>query len=153
MSKHSLPSIEQFAAFIDGNLSQNQMQQLSQLAEHDDELHLLLDASSEVDDTLAGFSYTELQLPPEIAGSDFKLPTIPEEDISSLVASMSEPMDDILAAAAACADDDIPAFPNIMSENYSISDRGSHDEPSHPIPEDDGFDGSDDFPSLTTDDL
>lgn len=45
MLKHtSLPSIEEFAAFLDGNLSANDMQQFTQLAAHDDALHQLLHA-------------------------------------------------------------------------------------------------------------
>lgn len=45
MLKHtSLPSIEEFAAFLDGNLSANDMQQFTKLAAHDDALHQLLHA-------------------------------------------------------------------------------------------------------------
>ena len=85
MSKHSLPSIEQFAAYLDGNLPQSEMQQFSQLAEHDNTLHQLLDASSLVDSTLAGFSDSDLQLPPEIVGSDFELPGIDDFENFSFV--------------------------------------------------------------------
>ena len=91
MFKQSLPSIEQFAAFLDGNLSQSEMLQFSQFAEHDGALHQLLDASSVVDNTIAGFTDSDLQLPPEIVGSDFELPTIPAEGISPLVTLTPEP--------------------------------------------------------------
>lgn len=74
MLKHSLPSIEKFAAYLDGNLPKSEMQQFAQLAEHDDALRQLLDASSVVDDTIAGFTDADLQLPTEIAGTDFELP-------------------------------------------------------------------------------
>ena len=80
MFKQSLPSIEQFAAFLDGNLSQSEMQQFSQMAEHDGVLHQLLDASSAVDDTIAGFTDADLQLPNEIIGSDFDLPEVDNVD-------------------------------------------------------------------------
>lgn len=76
MLKHSLPSIEQFAAYLDGNLSQSEMQQFSNLAEHDGVLHQLLDASTLVDDTISHFTDTDLQLPPEIAAQYFELPNI-----------------------------------------------------------------------------
>ncbi len=76
MSKNSLPSIEQFAAFLDGNLSQSEMRQFSQLAEHDSALHQLLDASDAVDDTIVGFTDVDLQLPLEISGSDFEIPDV-----------------------------------------------------------------------------
>ena len=76
MLKHSLPSIEKFAAFLDGNLPQNEMQQFSQLVEHDSVLNQLLDASDALDDTIAGFSDADLQLPFEISSSDFEIPDI-----------------------------------------------------------------------------
>lgn len=80
MFKHSLPSIEQFAAYLDGNLSQSEMQQFSQLAKHDSVLNQLLDASDVVDDAIAGFADADLQLPPEIANQNFELPKIEESD-------------------------------------------------------------------------
>lgn len=91
MFKHSLPSIEQFAAFLDGNLSQSEMQQFSHLAEHDMELHQLLDANTLVDNTLASFTDSDLQLPSEISGFDFVLPQIPENGISQFVNLSPEP--------------------------------------------------------------
>lgn len=145
MFKHSLPSIEQFAAYLDGNLSQSEMQQFSQLAEHDGALHQLLDASSVVDNTLAGFSDADLQLPPEIAGSDFELPTIPAEGVSPLVTLRPEPMDDMPMATAACADEDISMFSDVNPEDHSTIGGELHDEPSHLMPEDNDFGGSDDL--------
>ena len=76
MFKHSLPSIEQFAAYLDGNLPQSEMQQFSQLAGHDSVLNQLLDASDMVDDAIAGFADVDLQLPLEISGSDFEIPDV-----------------------------------------------------------------------------
>lgn len=51
MFNHSLPSIEQFAAFLDGNLSQSEMQQFSHLAEHDSTLQQLLNESTVIENT------------------------------------------------------------------------------------------------------
>ena len=153
MLKHSFPSIEQFAAYLDGNLSQSEMQQFSQLAEQDSVLHQLLDASSVIDDTLAGFTDSDLQLPPEIVSSDFELPTIPAEGISPLVTLSPEPMDDMLVAAAACADEDISMFSDVNSEEQSNLGSEFHDDSSHLIPEDDGFDSNDDLSGSLPDDL
>lgn len=86
MFKHSLPSIEQFAAYLDGNLSQSEMQQFSQLAGHDSALHQLLDASVVVDDTIAGFTDADLQLPNDIIGSDYDLPNVDYVDFFRLAA-------------------------------------------------------------------
>lgn len=153
MFKHSLPSIEQFAAFLDGNLSQSEMQQFSQQAEHDGVLHQLLDASTTVDNTIEGFTDSDLQFPPEIVGSDFELPTIPSGGISPLVTLSPEPMDDVLVAAAACADEDISMFSDVNPEDHSTIGGELHDDPSHLMPEDDGFGGSDDLSGSLPDDL
>ena len=153
MFKHSLPSIEQFTAYLDGNLSQSEMQQFSRLAEHDDALHQLLDASSAVENTLAGFSDSDLQLPPEIVGSDFELPTIPAEGITPLVTLTPEPMDNMLVAAAACADEDISMFSEINPEDHLTIGGELHNEPSHPMPGDDGFGSADELSSSLPNDL
>ena len=65
MDKQSLPSIEKFAAYLDGNLSPDEMQQFSHLVEHDDALRQLLDANAVIDDAIDRFSDYEF-LPYEI---------------------------------------------------------------------------------------
>lgn len=90
MHKHSFPSIEKFAAYLDGNLSQSEMQQFSQFAEHDSELHHLLDANDVVDDTIAGFTDADLQLPNEIKGSDFDLPDVCNVDNVDILSLASD---------------------------------------------------------------
>lgn len=153
MFKHSLPSIEQFAAYLDGNLSQSEMQQFSQMVEHNNELHQLLDASKVVDNTIAGFTDTDLQLPPEIAGFSFEIPSIPADGISPLVTLTPEPIDDMLVAAAACADEDISMFSDNNLEEHSIMGDELHDDSSHLMPEGDGFGSADDLSSPLPDDL
>lgn len=152
MFKQSLPSIEQFAAFLDGNLSQSEMHQFSQMAEHDGALHQLLDASSVVDNTIAGFTDSDLQLPPEIVGSDFELPTIPAEGISPLVTLSPEPMDDVLVAAAACADD-ISMFSDVTHDDHPTIGDELHTDSSHLMSEDDGLSSNDDLSGSLPDDL
>ena len=152
MFKHSLPSIEQFAAYLDGNLSQSEMQQLSQMVEHNNELHQLLDASKVVDNTIAGFTDTDLQLPPEIAGSSFEIPSIPADGISPLVTLTPEPMDDMLVAAS-CADEDISIFSDDNHEDHSCIGNELTDDSSHLIPGDDNFGSGDDLYSSFPDDL
>ena len=85
MLKPSFENIEQFAAFLDGNLPQNEMQQFSNLVDQNDMLHQLTNASHVVDETIAGFTNLDLQLPEEISGSDFELPEIEEIDDSALI--------------------------------------------------------------------
>ena len=153
MFKHSLPSVEQFAAYLDGNLSQSDMQQISQMAEHDSSLHQLLNASTVVDNTIDSFSVSDLQLPVEILGSDFELPTFPTEGFSPLVTLTPEPMDDMIAASAACADEDFSMFSDVDPDEHSTIGSELQDDSSHIIPEDDGFEGGDDLSCLLPDDL
>lgn len=153
MDKHTLLSIEKFAAFLDGNLSQNEMLQFSNLAEHDSVLHQLLDASNAIDNTIVDSTDAGLQFPQEIVGFDFELPTIPTEGISPLVTLTLEPMDDLLVASAACANEDNSLFPDVNTEDHSTIGGRFHDGPSSLIPEDDGFDNNDDLANSFPDDL
>ena len=63
MDKQLLPSIEKFAAYLDGNLSQDEMLQFSQLATHNEDLMNLIEANAAVNETLASCNETDLQLP------------------------------------------------------------------------------------------
>lgn len=146
MHKHSLPSIEKFAAYLDGNLSQSEMQQFSQMAEHDDALQELLNASSIVDDTIAGFSDADLQLPTEIAGSSFEIPTISAEALSQLVTLTPGSHDELIVAAVASADEDISQLTaSIPDDNIGVPN--SPDSSFNHFSGDNGLDNGDDFSS------
>ena len=98
-------NIEKFAAYLDGNLSMDEAQKISQFAEHNSMLRELLNASTVIDDTIAKYTEIDLQLPSLIADSGFELPTIPSDDIVQLVDLSSESgigFEDIMVAA--CAD-------------------------------------------------
>ena len=153
MFKHSLPSIEQFAAYLDGNLSQSEMQQFSQLAEHDGALHQMLDASDVVDNTISGFTDSDLQLPPEIVGSDFELPTIPAEGITPLVTLTQEQMDGMLVDAAASVEEDISLFSDVNPEDNTTIGGELHDDSSPLMSENDSYGSEDDLSSSLPDNL
>lgn len=152
MFKHSLPSIEQFAAFLDGNLSQSEMQQFSHLAEHDSMLHQLLDANAMVDNTLASFTDSDLQLPSEVYGSDFTIPQISESGISQFVNLSPEPMDDMIIAAS-CADEDSSIFSCENQEVHISLDDEINNESSFTISDNNGFDNSGDLSNSFSDDI
>lgn len=152
MFKHSLPSIEMFAAYLDGNLSQSEMQQFASLANHDDALHQLLNASTVVDDTINNFTDSDLQLPQEIIGSDFSLPTISGIGISPLVTLQHEPMDDILVAAA-CAADDISMFSDVNPDHPLSPEQGLNDDSLHSPLDSDGFDINSELTDSFPDDI
>ena len=153
MLKHtSLPSIEEFAAFLDGNLSANDMQQFTQWAAHDDALHQLLHANSVVDDTLDGLTDADLQLPADLMNADFELPEIPSSDDASMLVSLSpEPMDDKLVAA--CADDDVSMFSGIDQDDHTNTVDDMHDDSSLATSHDDGFGNSDDLSDTFSDNI
>lgn len=117
MFKHSLPSIEQFAAYLDGNLPEAEMPQFSQLAEHDNALHQLLDASDAVDDTIAGFTDADLQLPNEIIGSDFVLPDVDNVDFLSMTGDSFSDNDHLYQQEGINADE------NCQEESETLNNR------------------------------
>ena len=151
MLNHTLPSIEEFAAFLDGNLSQNEMHQFSQFVEHDETLHQLLDANSVVDDTFNGFTDAELQLPSDLVGADFELPTIPSEEVSTLVSLSPEPVDDMLVTA--CSDNDVSMFSEINQDDNTTIGEGMHDDSLLTTPDNDGFDNNNDSSDTFSDNI
>ena len=135
MLSHTLPSIEEFAAFLDGNLSQNEMQQFSEIAVDNDALRQLLDANSVINETLNNMTEADLQLPSDLAETDFDLPTILPGEVSALVALSPEPVDDVLVAA--CSD--------IEQDDHVIIGEGMYNDSSQTTPDDNGFDSSGDL--------
>lgn len=144
MLNHTLPSIEEFAAFLDGNLSQNDMQQISQLATHNGALHQLLDANSLVDETLRGFTDADLQLPSNLVSADFELPTMPPaEEASTLISLSPEPTGDMFVAT--CEDDDISMSSDINQDDQTTIGEDMHDDSSLTMLDNEGFDNNDDL--------
>lgn len=141
MLNHTLPSIEEFAAYLDGNLSQQEMQQFSQLAANNGALQQLLNANSVVDDTLYGLTDTDLQLPSDLVSADFDLPTIPSEEVSALVSLSPESADDMFAAA--CADDEVSISSDINSDDHTTIGEDIHDDSSLTMSDNDCFDSND----------
>lgn len=76
MDKHFNPSVnvEKFAAYLEGNLPENEMQQISTLIENDDALKSILDVSEQVDASLEDYASCGLQIPEELLTLDFELP-------------------------------------------------------------------------------
>lgn len=153
MFKHSLPSIEMFAAYLDGNLSQNEMQQFVSLANHDDALHQLLDASNILDDTMSHFTDTDLQLPPELIDPNFSLPTIPDIGISPFVALSPEPMDDMLVAATDCAANDISMFSDVHLDHQLSPEDILNEDSLHSLSDGDGFEVHSELTDAFPDDI
>ena len=129
MLKHtSLPSIEEFAAFLDGNLSANDMQQFTQLAAHDGVLHQLLQANSVVDDTLDGITNADLQLPVDLVNTDFELPEKPSSE-------------------------DVSMFSDISQDDHTTMGEDMQNDSSLTMPDNGDFANSDDWSGSFSDDL
>lgn len=67
-------SVEEFAAFMDGNLPDEDMQRLSSVIEQDESMQGVMDAFEETELTLADYGDENLQLPEELAEENFGIP-------------------------------------------------------------------------------
>lgn len=76
MDKHLKPSIsiEEFAAYLDCNLSPNETKMISSMIEHDDIMRNIMEASELADESLVDYSDEELALPDELSSVDFYIP-------------------------------------------------------------------------------
>lgn len=145
-------SVEKFAAFLEGNLPQEDMDAITQLAEHDNPLHQLLNASSIIDNTIACYSEADLQLPPEITGSSFEIPYIANDDVSTFVTLRPEPNEVIFADAVACASDSISNIEDhIANDDIDIPDN--NDDFVNLLPGNDSLDGGDSHQSSFPEDI
>lgn len=79
-------SVEEFAAYLDGNLSEDGMARVSSIIAGDTSMQELAEASQLIADTMDGYSVFDLELPEEIANLDFNLPEIENVDNFSLAA-------------------------------------------------------------------
>ena len=133
MDKQSLPSIEKFAAYLDGKLSPDEMQQFSQLAEHNDALRQLLDASARIREfELNNYLESELQLPEDITGLDFDLPDISIIDAHISDTSTLQPLHIEDFFSAIVSEDGIHNSSLEEIDTISINDNDSSPDPFSP---------------------
>lgn len=69
-------SIEEFSAYMDGNLSDDEMLRVSSVIEHDDTMQGVMDSMEQSELTFAEYGQEDIQLPEEITGGDFNVPEI-----------------------------------------------------------------------------
>ena len=103
-------SIEEFAAYLDGNLSDNDMQRVSSVIENNEAMHDIVLNSQSVDEALSNYEPLELVLPDELASLDFD---IPQFDNGIDMANNWEGLE-----VAACA-------PDVVYDDASIVDDDS----------------------------
>ena len=105
-------SIEEFAAYMDGNLSDDEMQRVSSVIEHDDTMQDVMDSMEQSELTLSEYTPDDLQLPEEITGGGFEMPEIADPSAVDDNNHFFHPFTQVAACAAApisfgCFDDTI----------------------------------------------
>lgn len=151
MLNNTLPSIEEFAAFLDGNLTKTEMLQFSQFATHDGVLSQLLNANAVVDEALNGLTDANLQLPPDLMDLDFELPTIPTASESLLVSLSPEPTDDLLVVE--CANDDVSTFSDMNQDDHTIMEKDTQGDSSLMMSDNEACDKNDDLSGSLSDNI
>ena len=126
-------SIEEFAAYMDGNLSDDEMQRVSSVIDNDEMMQGVMDSMEQSELTLAEYGQEDLQLPEEIADGEFD---VPETDnhyagggggffnpFATVAACVASPI--ILNQAFMLNEDDCSEAPNNYFEE---ADNSSDDE-------------------------
>ena len=72
-------SIEEFAAYLDGNLSDDEMQRVSSVIDNDEMMQGVMDSMEQSELTLAEYEQEEIQRPEEVYGESFPIPIIKEK--------------------------------------------------------------------------
>lgn len=117
----SIVSIEKFAAFLDGNLPANEMQEISSLVSSDADLQNILEISDRVDDMVEVQINSSTELPEEFQEDLFSLPTIPDIGIPDMGMSGLEEV----SCFAELADCSVPDFDLLQEDNEFSSDESN----------------------------
>ena len=67
-------SIEEFAAYMDGNLTDDEMQRVSTIIDHNDMMQDVIDSMEQSELTLAEYGQEDMQLPEGLEEMDFFIP-------------------------------------------------------------------------------
>ena len=81
MHKDFIPSvsIEEFAAYLDGNLTEDGMNDIASAIHSDDSLQDIMSSCHTIDDTIANYEPLQLTVPEDIA-ADFEIPQVDDND-------------------------------------------------------------------------
>lgn len=82
MHKDFVPpvSIEKFAAYLDGNLTEDGMNEIASAIHSDDSLQDIMSSCHAIDDTIANYEPLQLTVPDDIYSTDFEIPQIDDND-------------------------------------------------------------------------
>lgn len=104
-------SIEQFAAFLDGNLPEDEMAAMEVAIDGSERLSGILDDAMDIEDYMDLQPQSAFELPEEIASMDFELPVIEDPNGDEWVLATYEDDEVEVAAVAAAADE-----PEVITE-------------------------------------
>lgn len=102
-------SIEEFAAYLDGNLSDKEMERISSVVENDEVMQDVMDEMELSELTLAEYGQEDLQLPEEIKSDFFSIPDMNTNDLEYHILGGFHKA----AAFAPSFEDDFPENKNI----------------------------------------
>ena len=82
MHKDFVPpvSIEEFAAYLDGNLTEDGMNEIASAIHADDSLQDIMSSCHTIDDTIANYEPLQLTAPKDISSTDFEIPQMDDND-------------------------------------------------------------------------
>lgn len=98
-------SVEKFAAYLDGNLPEAEMQSVSSLINKNVDLAEIIDACDFIDEAIEYNSFLGQELPEEIRSLDFEIPNL--DDIDNFEFEEINPWENV---EVACANDDNDLF-------------------------------------------
>lgn len=118
MHKDLVPpvSIEEFAAYLDGNLTEDGMNEIASAIHSDDSLQDIMSSCHTIDDTIANYEPLQLTIPEDIA-ADFEIPQVDDNDYLN-VGDWAD------LDVAACTID--PFTPEIIDTDDDTSSMSSH---------------------------
>lgn len=118
MHKDFVPpvSIEEFAAYLDGNLTEDGMNDIASAIHSDDSLQDIMSSCHTIDDTIANYEPLQLTILEDIA-ADFEIPQIDDNDYLN-VGDWAD------LDVAACAID--PFTPEIIDTDDDTSSTNCH---------------------------
>lgn len=109
-------SIEEFAAYLDGNLTEDRMNEVASAIHSDDSLQDIMSSCHTIDDTIANYEPLQLTIPENIA-ADFEIPQVDDNDYLN-VGDWAD------LDVAACTID--PFTPEIIDTDDDTSSMSSH---------------------------
>lgn len=135
-------SIEEFAAYMDGNLSDDEMCRMSSVIENDESMQDVMDGMEQAEVTLAGYVPEDRQLPPALETYAFDIPKI--EKPASERGGLGR-----ISSVAACAAALVPPVAACMAMPFMLGNMLMDKFAPEPcdamcdegVPQDDGTDG------------